>query len=738
MHRPRNARRTGPAALAAALIAVPLTVTAAPVQAVTGPAEAGNTRGFTARLDIGDGQRACSGALVETEWLLTAASCFADDPAVSLTVPAGKPGLATTATIGRTDLTTSAGAVRDVVELVPHADRDLVLARLARPVPGVAPVALSTTAPVAGEELTVAGYGRTADEWAPLTLHTGTFTVDAVHTAELEITGTGGAAVCPGDTGGPALRESGGQTELVALGSRSFQGGCFGIDDAVTSTAAVDTRVDDLGDWVAEQVGAPRVTDFNCDGAEDIAVGDPRATVGGHNNAGLVRVVHGDGAGVAVLHQDLGHVPGNAEASDWFGERLAVFDHNEDGCTDLVVGIPSESVGSAEDAGMVSVLYGSRDGLGQGRAALNMTQGGGPGVVGSAVPDTGDRMGDALAAGHTTEGTPYLLMGVPGEDVGGDADAGWVFYLRGGITRNVHQDQPGVSGGTEPGDRFGSSIAGSPRHFAIGAPTDSMGTVEEAGGVWVFEHELNPDTGSNGLPNHLGLVEQGTEGITGASSAGDRFGTSLSMAGYRTSGSTTAADSFLAVGVPRETHWIDGTPQPETGRVVTLRVSAAGTISQQANIHQGTTGVTGNHESGDHFGESVAVVNTAPKETGTASTLLLAVGVPGEGVGSAGKAGVIQNFSLLDAPGDSDYWIEAGNGRSLPGTPGPDQFVGRRMHATGTHIYVGMPYGPAPYGALHALPWSNARGGTGAPVTTYEPGQGGLPASGESFGWAAR
>lgn len=281
----QHARSVRRALLATALIAAPLALSTLPAQAVTGTAATDTTYGYTARLDIGDGTRACSGVLVDAEWLLTAASCFVDDPAAGLDVPAGAPKLATTATIGRTDLTTTDGVVRNVVQLVPRTDRDLVLARLSRPVTTVTPAVLATASPATGEELRVAGYGRTKDEWAPLALHSGAFSVDAFDATTATVTGKNGVSICAGDTGGPEVRVSGGQAQLVGINSRSWQGGCFGIDTTETRTGGIATRVDDLGSWVAAQIAATRGDDFNGDGVEDTAVGDPKASVNGQSGA---------------------------------------------------------------------------------------------------------------------------------------------------------------------------------------------------------------------------------------------------------------------------------------------------------------------------------------------------------------------------------------------------------------------------------------------------------------------
>lgn len=286
------------AALTSLLVAAAVTTgafTSAPAQAVSGAPAKNGDHAFTARLDIGNGKRACSAALVDREWLLSAASCFADNPDASPEVPAGAPALKTTATIGRTDLTTTTGQVRNVVQLVPHPDQDLVLARLASPVTGITPVALSATAPAAGEELRVAGYGRTKDEWAPLRLHTGTFSVDSASATQIAITGKDGAAVCKGDTGGPAFREAGGSVQLVGVNSRSWQGGCFGADKAETRTGAIGTRIDTLRTWINANVGP---TCASTGALYSVTPKDPPGSL-------LRRNVGGPGDGTATVPESL-------------------------------------------------------------------------------------------------------------------------------------------------------------------------------------------------------------------------------------------------------------------------------------------------------------------------------------------------------------------------------------------------------------------------------------------------
>ncbi|MFD7597748.1 S1 family peptidase, partial [Kitasatospora sp. NPDC059812] len=188
--------------------------------------------------------RSCTATLVDRYWLLTSAGCFASDPAA---VVVGAPTVPSSATIG--------GKPVAIAQLVPRGDRDLVMARLATPVTDIMPAALSATAPMVGEDLRVAGYGRTATDWVPSKAHTTTHALGSVTAISVDTAPTdGGAAVCPGDAGAPLLRVRNGVPELVGVASRSWQGGCLGAPATETRTGASSSRVDDLAGWVQQTV----------------------------------------------------------------------------------------------------------------------------------------------------------------------------------------------------------------------------------------------------------------------------------------------------------------------------------------------------------------------------------------------------------------------------------------------------------------------------------------------------
>ncbi|MFF3315174.1 hypothetical protein ACFYV5_06615 [Streptomyces sp. NPDC003035] len=211
-----------------------------------------STYGFTGRLSVGL-TRSCTATLVDPRWAVTTKSCLADDPARSIDIPAGAPRQRTTLTLGRDDLATTGTVTRTVSYVVPRADRDLAMVWLDKPATGVTPVTLSAAAPVTGERLTVAGFGRTAFQWAPTAVHTGTFTVGSVATTGFGLDAAASspdATICKGAAGGPALRTENGGPALVAVTSTSWQGGC--MDSGQTRTGAHETRVDDVRGWVQQ------------------------------------------------------------------------------------------------------------------------------------------------------------------------------------------------------------------------------------------------------------------------------------------------------------------------------------------------------------------------------------------------------------------------------------------------------------------------------------------------------
>ncbi|MEU6808097.1 VCBS repeat-containing protein [Streptomyces sp. NPDC046831] len=481
----------------------------------------------------------------------------------------------------------------------------------------------------------------------------------------------------------------------------------------------------------AAAVACPSGTesDFNGDGVRDTAVADPEASDDGVAKSGAVHVVYGGGKGTLTLKQSLDNVPGAPETGDRFGFSLAVYDADLDGCSDLVVGNPYEDIGTVPDSGSVHVFYGSTSGLNAGRAVKEFYQGTDKPLGGGA--ETDDWVGYAVAAGKTSGGQPYLLIGSPGESVGTVDDAGAFYYVSGTAQTVVFVSQDtdkagDVAGVAEQDDRFGSTFAATPTHFAVGTPGEALGTTTFAGGVAWFNHTL-----TSGYPKPLGGLGQDQDAISGAEEVGDQFGAALAMVPYRPSGATSTTESLLAVGVPGE----DLSTTVDAGAVQVFRLTASGSFSEVAWIDQNSADVDGEAEAGDFFGRRLAAVNTSPNATSTATTTRLAIGVPGEESSEehADKGGVLV-VPMVGAAGGSDQWVDPGYG--IPSTPAPRMLTGLSLGGNSALLYVGVPYGPAEGRAVYGFPWNVASGG--APTLTIKPGEAGLPADGVAFGTTVR
>lgn len=175
---------------------------------------------------------------------------------------------------------------QQVQELVPHASRDLVMARLDDqttfqdpldgPFPNISVATAATTPSAQGDQLMAVGFGRTKDEWVPSRAHAGSFGVDTVNAATLEISPSeAGAALCKGDAGAPVLNAAG---RVAGVVTAAWDAGCF--NSAETRMGAVATRVDDIAEWVQRVRLTSRKdhitdvmtsADFNDDGRTDVA-----------------------------------------------------------------------------------------------------------------------------------------------------------------------------------------------------------------------------------------------------------------------------------------------------------------------------------------------------------------------------------------------------------------------------------------------------------------------------------
>lgn len=245
--------------------------------------------------------RGCSGSLISSEWVVTAASCFPEIP------QGGAPVKATTVT--------DATATAHVTTVVTRGDRDLALAKIDPPIIGRTTVQLASRTPAVGTALVGDGFGRTATEWVPDRQHSRGFTINTATDATYSLTNGDGLDNCKGDAGGPLYQSNGAfGFELVGVHSTSRQHGCLG--ETTTQQGDLDARADDIVDWIRQN--AP----FNPD--LDQARGKTVIASSTHE---------GDGWGTAKLLD--GQTTTTPESAGWSSENSLGVNHTESVTIDL-------------------------------------------------------------------------------------------------------------------------------------------------------------------------------------------------------------------------------------------------------------------------------------------------------------------------------------------------------------------------------------------------------------------
>lgn len=403
------------------------------------------------------------------------------------------------------------------------------------------------------------------------------------------------------------------------------------IAATATVLAATGLALPFAGTSVAAEP-TPVESDFNGDGYADLAVGVPSGSVDGKAKAGYVSVVFGgeDGPGrhgARRITQATVEVPGTPEGGDRFGAAVTSAYIDDDPYADLVIGAPGEDIDAKTDAGSVTVLYGAGDGFSEAGTAAR----------GAA---SGDTYGNAVVAADFT----------------GDTDVDLAIGAKDKVVANYNPLTASTS--TLMADRMGgrAPVMTTGDFNTDGLPDLALG----------YYTQNQPYTQS-----HLRLYGWNKD----ESSMGNFWNNSNGAANALASGDFNG-DGYddLAVGNCREIadENIDDPCGPEQltkGGGIHIRFGGAnGSFGwEQQTLNQDTTGVPGVAETGDGFGDALAVADIDADGHDD-----LIAGAPGEAIGSAARAGsftVLKGgaIGLLDASGSATGVGYQQNSEGVPG-----------------------------------------------------------------------
>lgn len=403
-----------------------------------------------------------------------------------------------------------------------------------------------------------------------------------------------------------------------------------------------------------------------------LVIGAPKALVNGEK-AGAVYIRSAGWQGIFThsnpvrkFSQNSSGIPGDAEEGDHFGFSVAIgnfgfysdLECNYDGLDlclgyqDVIAGVPYERLNGEANGGMANIVEPGSLGCDESDACGALTQLHQDNeLVGTA--EEGDVFGFSLAVGDfNNDGAEDLAVGVPGEAVNSNlaTQAGGVNVILGrpyyGLRSGSDEffSQSSLAGGARDDENFAYSLAAGDfdgdgvDDLAVGVPGDVQtdGANRTGGGINVIygKQQTSLNLGGLSLSGNENF-HQDSDGITGLSEDGDRFGFSLASGNFN-------GDNYddLAIGVPYERV----NDVNNAGAVVIMYGSSSGLRANgNHSIHQGTSGVNGSLEPSDLFGHTLAAGDF--NNDGVDD---LAVGIPYEDVLDVTDAGGVALFFGVD------------------------------------------------------------------------------------------
>lgn len=484
----------------------------------------------------------------------------------------------------------------------------------------------------------------------------------------------------------------------------------------------------------------PSVSDFDGDGIADAVVGSPVATSDGAIEAGVVTVVYGTRHGWVperaenIVPGSTG-VPGSPRAKARFGEAVDVSFLDDDDCADVIIGAPGTKTAGKKAAGVAYIVFGAPGGLGLGKPGLQI-RAGSPGVPGS--PAIEDRFGGIITSNQGLVANHLIAFGMPAVDAGGEANSGAVIVVQigsdgapvSGEGRKITQDTPGIPDDSGAGDRFGQAVAiGDPQTedslgtVFVGAPGDDLGEENESGALTVID-------GPNLSPLQAERWIQGQAPLGDTPENLDRLGNSVAYGADPVTGQIG-----LLVASPGE----EVGDVHEAGSAFLFDGCTKLAECAVTYLTQGSGPVSDTPEREDRFGTRLAFAPTRTTQGG----LFAIIGSPGEAIGTANDAGMVQMIdtedhttvyppideSLAEIPGEAEEGDRFGDSitavaYTARGWLGMMVVGVSRRDVGGDGVVVTLPFAPP---------------GTTGPATKarlWAPGQGAIPPVDLGFGTA--